>query len=739
MRETTRACVILASMLSACDLASIAAATTLETATVTLDPSKKHQTIRGWSCNPFYLEGGKEQREQVIDETVNSLGINRLRAQEPGGNRANSKRWEVLNDNDDPDVTDFSKLNTAEADKFAEGYLLPFKRRVEANGEPFELWLSPSFFDGGSTGGVPAFLLQSPGEYAEHAISFITYLRDRYGIQTNHYVICNEAGNNNAFRPQVVIEMTKVLGERMAKLGLPTRGQFSDGVNAGVTWNYIQAAKDDPEVWKYVSVLSYHWYGGNNQEAMAKIRQFAEAKGLETAQTEYMGLTMNHLYDDLTIGGVSYWCIYGLGGPGPGGHNFTFHLNNTSFSRGGQFWNFRQVMHYVRPGAERIAASSDTVAVRALAFVKDGRTTVVLINNTPLRQARTVAVKRLPPGDYGVCRCVGGRPYEELGVRTVGADGAVNIDIPADSVLTIYPYLARNLPPTAVEWKAEPSFLKTPASRIKLSASAQDPELDRLTYSWSVRKQPPGASAMLANPQTASAEASGLSIPGQYTFTVAIRDGVNEVKRDVLLNVYSGNQPPMLIDVHNRLPVLVTLPQSTTELRGGALDLEGDKLSFRWSVISQPAGSAVVLETPDSGKCRVSNISTAGDHLFRFEANDGTHTVSENLTVPVYPVNSAPVIESVRAVPASLTLPESTAALSARTSDPDGDTISHWWRVKSCPAGAKVWFDKQGGRNTSVSELTVAGKYVFELTVVDRTRFTTREVVVAVQAREGGQ
>lgn len=215
----------------------------------------------------------------------------------------------------------------------------------------------------------------------------------------------------------------------MAKLGLPTKAQFSDGVNAAVTWNYIQAAKDDPEIWKYVDVLSYHWYGGNNQEAMAKIRQFADTKGLDTAQTEYMGLTVDHLYDDLTTGGVSYWCIYGLGGPGPGGHNFTFHLDNTSFSRGGQFWIFRQVMHYVRPGAVRVETVSDTPAVRALAFTHKDKTTAVLINSTPPRQARSVTVRNLPAGDYGVCRCV-------------GADGLLNVDLPADCVLTVYPHPA---------------------------------------------------------------------------------------------------------------------------------------------------------------------------------------------------------------------------------------------------------------------------------------------------------
>jgi O-glycosyl hydrolase len=703
---------------------------------VTINPSVKYQTIRGWSCNPHYLEGGKEQREQVIDEAVDSLGITRIRWQQPNGNRSQMTQWEPENDNGDPDLADLSRFNTADADEYVEGYVLPFKRRIETRGDPFELWLSPSFFDGGSTGSVAAFLLESPGEYAEYATSFITYLRDRYGIQTNHYAICNEAGNNNAFSPAVVAEMTRVLGERLEKLGLPTRGQFSDGVNARVTWNYIQYAKDDPELWKHVDVLSYHWYGGENQQWMAKIREFADEKGLDTAQTEFMHLKIDHLYDDLTIGAVSYWSIYGLGGPGPGGQNFWLRPDDTSFRRGPQFWNFRQVMHYVRPGAVRIAVESGEPSLRTLAFARDGRVTVVLINTTPPAGPRSVTVRGLPTGSYGLCRCVNSRPYEELGVKAVEADGQLSVDLPANSVLTIYPHPGENLAPVVVNWEAGPTFLKRPGGKITLSAAAQDPELDRLTFSWTVARQPQGAAATIADPQSATTEAEGLAVAGQYAFTVAITDGTNEVKRDVLLNVYEGNQPPRLMDLHNRIPVIVTLPHGETLLRGGAFDLEDDKLSFRWSVVKQPPGSAVKLESPSEPACKATNITVPGDHVFRLEASDGASTVSEDLAVPVYPPNSAPVIAAANATPAVVTRPDDSTLLSATTSDPDGDVISHWWRVKSRPPGARPVFANQGGRDTKISGLTVEGIYTFELTVVDRTKAARKDVVVNVAAKE---
>jgi len=732
--------VVIAAAIAACAVPARAAEVT-----VTIDPTVRYQTIRGWSCNPHYLGMSPRQRDQALDDAVNELGLTRLRWQQPNGNRVSMRRWEWENDNGDPAHTDFSNFNTAPVDQFVAAYVLPFKKRIEANGDPFELWLSPSFFDRGSTGPVPAWLLHNPGEYAEYATSFILYLKNKHGIETTHYAICNEAGNHNAFKPAVVAQMTKTLGARMKALGLGTRGQFSDGINARVTWRYIQAAKSDPEVWKYVDLLTYHWYGGNNQEFMPKIRDFALAKGMETGQTEFMRLTMNHLYDDLTLGGVSYWSIYGLGGPAAR-QNYYFHLNGTSFSRGRQFWNFRQVMHYVRPGAVRVKAASGDHALRALAFVRDGRTTAVLINKAPLPRRRrggrrprppacSVTVNGLSPGRYGVCQCVRDRPYQELGVRTVTGTHALTVQAPSDAVVTIYPHPGRNQAPTVTLWEAKPNYLTAPASTTTLSASAQDPERDALSYSWSVTSQPQGANAALADPTSATARATGLAVPGEYVFSVTVRDATHRVRRDVALRVFRGNQAPMLIDVHNRIPVLITLPWSATELRGGAKDLEGDKLTYRWTVAKQPKGAAVRLETPTQQKCKVSHITAAGDHVFQFEVSDGTHTVSQQLTVPVYPMNAGPVIGRAAASPNTLKPPASRTSLTARTSDPDGDVISHWWSVRRSPAGARPVLARPGARDTTVTGLTVPGTYLFRLTVVDRTRFAAKDVLVTVGAK----
>jgi len=695
--------------------------------TVTIDPATRYQTILGWGAMPpGWIEVPQASlREQFCREAVDEWGLTRLRLEPPSGNRSSERRWEWLNDNGDPEEVNWAALNTAALDKQVIEWVVPFKQRVEARGEPFNLYVSPSFFNSGSSGEVPAWLLHSPGEYAEFATTLLLRLKNTHGITADYYCILNEAGNNNPFTAAVVGEMIRTLGPKLEALGLETKIQFPECINANTSWSYIQALQGDADIWPHIGLLSYHLYGGNS--ARPSIRDFALAKGLPTAQTEYMGLTINDLYVDLVLGGTSYWEVYGSAVPSI--RSFRTYLNDTTRYRDKQFWTLRQVMHYVRPGAVRIEATCETPAVRALAFAKDGKMTVVLINY-PVPQ--TVNLQGLTPGTYGICQSVDGAVYEELGLRTVAEDGRLAVELAPNAVMTIYPHPGPNQAPTITMWKANPDYLTLPASSVTLSASATDPEQDALSYSWSLKSQPAGADAVLTTPDAASTSATQLTVPGEYVFTLAVSDGTHTVTQDVTLSVYAENQAPWLNDVHNRLPVVVTLPTNSTDLRAGADDLEGDPLTYRWSVVSQPAGAAAILTAPTGPRCRVANMTVPGDYVFRFEVSDPTHTVSELLKVTVYPENTAPVISSLAASPASITLPVKSTNLSATTSDPDGDTITHWWSVKSAPAAARPVFTSPGSANTVVKALTAPGTYVFTLAVIDRTKVTTRDVTVTV-------
>jgi hypothetical protein len=702
---------------------------------VTIDTGTQYQTILGWGgATPGDMTLPDLVRNQALDALVDDLGLNRLRYEGPGGNRAEDRRWEWLNDDADPDHIDWSAFNTASLDARAAAWLVPFKQRVEARGEPFDLYVSPSFFDGGSTGSAPAWLLNSPGENAEFATSLLLRLRDVHGVTANYYCILNEAGNNNAWTAPVVARAIKTLGPRLQALGLPTRIQFPESISADVAWDsYINPLLSDPDVWPCIGCLSYHLYGSNGKRGF--IRDLGIAKGIPTAQTEYMGLTTQHLYLDMIMGGVSYWELYGL--MGHGSAKIDTNRDNTHFGRGTEYWTFRQAMHYVRPGDVRVEATSSLSYFYPLAFSRGGRVTVVLLNNISPVAARTVNFSGLPAGQYGLCQSVLGAAYSELGLRTVGTDGALAVDVPAYAVMTLYPYGGVNQPPTITAWQALPDYLTAPASSTTLGATATDPELDALSYGWSVKSVPAGASVVLGAPGAASCLATGLTVAGDYIFQIAVGDASHTVTRDLMLRVHAGNEPPVPVDVHNRAPVQVVLPQTSTNLRGGAWDLENDPLTYKWTVASQPAGAGATVAAPNSASTALNGLTVAGEYLLRLEIKDPTHTVTQDLIVPVYADPYPPVINGVTVEPAN---PHAgrTVRLSAATSDQDGDAVTHWWTVKSNPAGTQPVFDSPGHACTDVSGLTAAGTYVFTLTAIDLSHTANRDVTVTVGAKLSG-
>lgn len=691
---------------------------------VTLDHATRYQTVLGWGAATPHLSLTPELRQDLLREAVDELGLTRLRLEPPSGNGAETRRYECINDDGDPEHINWAAFNTDQLDKKVTEWVLPFKQRVEAFGAPFSIYLSPSFFDNGSSGAAPGFLRYSPGEYADYALAYLLRLK-HHGIEPDLYCILNEAGNNNPFTAALVADAIRALGPRMRAAGLATKIQFPECINGKTTWSYIQATQNDPDIWPYIGVISYHLYGDNSQRSL--IRDFAAARGLPTAQTEYMGLTINHLHDDFTLGGVSHWEIYGI--VGVGNACFDTSVDGVSFKRGSKYWTFRQAMRYIRPGAVRIAASSSDSGVRALAFERGGRT-VALVSTSG--SAQSVVIGPLPPGDYAASRSINSAAAQELGVQTLATTATLTFDMPANTVLTVYPHPAGNLPPSFTLQQSTPAFLTQPASTATLGAAATDPELNPISFTWSIVNQPAGANARLGAPHAAYCQVSGLSLTGLYTFRVAASDGASTVTREVRLPVNAVNQPPLLFDVHNRLPVRVTLPQTSTELRAAVQDLEGDAASVRWSILSQPAGADAQLTSPTQTRCLLTQLTASGDYVLRFEATAATNASATSLTVHVYPANTAPRITAASAAPASVKLPTHTTALSATTIDTDGDTLTHWWTVKSAPVGARPFFQHQGWAATTVDGLSVPGDYTFTLTVIDELTPTSRDVTVHV-------
>ncbi|KPJ71134.1 MAG: hypothetical protein AMS14_09465 [Planctomycetes bacterium DG_20] len=362
-------------------------------AEVTLNPAVRYQTILGWGKTTPWMPAHPLLREQAIDRAVNDLGLNRLRFEGMCGNKVGHHSWEWPNDNDDPAVINWKGFNTVEMDARAADWLVPWKQAVEARGEPFDLYVSPSFFRGGSSGDRPPWLTD-PQEYAEWALALLLRLRDQHGLLANYYSICNEAGNDNAFTPQVVVRMIKALMPRLKQHGFKTVIQYPESVNAAVAVRYLEAARNDPEVWKWVGLISYHWYGANNQTSMVKLRDFARERHLPTAQTEFMNLTIDHLYDDLVLGGVSYWEIYGLATPDY--QAAQSHISSNTF-RGGE-WLYGAAVRRVRDRQAHGGGAHQYLAAARGARGDRARTSAGDVRRLALRQDRSDSRTWRAPG-----------------------------------------------------------------------------------------------------------------------------------------------------------------------------------------------------------------------------------------------------------------------------------------------------------------------------------------------------
>jgi hypothetical protein len=747
------------------------------TATITLTPSTTFQTIQGW-LGIANLEGPSAfQRTQALDMLVNDLGLTGLRLEAPAGNEVDGVSWEATPAEDlttfaktgapaDPTYSDF---DTSLTDQRVTEVVVPFQQLVDARqANAFSLYTSQSLYNYGSSGHIPTWMAGNPGEYAENLVSFDEYLKSKYGIVPNYMTILNEEDNQTHMTPVLNAAIIRAVGPLLQKAGLSTKVLAGETVTptdvtptAPTATNYVSSltAQD----WKYIAGISYHNYGDTPAEQAAAYAE-AQSQGVFASEDESTDGDALTMYNDLVSGSTSFsmpqYGMVGLNSPGVTSTGVLLNagVDGSSIQPGESYFDFRQVMDYVRPGAVRIGASSSNGNIETMAFQDNGQVTTVLINElegsyTPV--AQTVTVTGLPNGAYGVSASIGasangasGTP-EELGVQTV-TNGTLSVTDPANSVLTVYPRAAGvTLPPYIYQSSAlagAATYLLTGgATSIRLQATADDPQLDPLSYTWSLASAPAGATVSLANANAATATANGLTVAGQYIFNVTASNGTTSSTRQVAFSVFSGPQQPYLGAIQSRSPPESMVPtsvgpilhlptQTSTQLEAQlSADLQGDSLTETWLYVSGPAGASPVLTSQaasgNPGIYIASNLTVPGNYTFQVSATDGvTAPVVDDLVVTVDAANPATSLTITNASGSYVS--PSNGHLSAISTDVNGggQWTSSWWDVVTQPAGSTVNFTDQTSPTTNFTADT-AGQYQFQLYSVDQTLAATSPVI----------
>ncbi|MEX1241456.1 MAG: Ig-like domain-containing protein [Cyclobacteriaceae bacterium] len=266
---------------------------------------------------------------------------------------------------------------------------------------------------------------------------------------------------------------------------------------------------------------------------------------------------------------------------------------------------------------------------------------------------------------------------------------------------------AANVSPTA-----NPGTTKTlilPDNSVSLVGSGSDVDGTIDTYAWI---KVSGPAATTAGAATSTLNLTNL-VEGSYVFRLTVTDNIGATgSGDVSVVVLPAtiNQAPV---VNAGADITLTLPADNIDITGTASDPDGTISSYLWEKLSGPT---VTLSGTTTLTLSLDNL-LEGTYVFSLTAtdNDGA-TTTDNISVIVSSINQSPIVNG--GPDQIITLPQSTATITATASDADGTIATYLWTVVSGPSAPTL-----AGETTNALSVTglIGGTYIFRITVTDNS------------------
>ncbi|MBU2182384.1 MAG: PKD domain-containing protein, partial [Gammaproteobacteria bacterium] len=258
-------------------------------------------------------------------------------------------------------------------------------------------------------------------------------------------------------------------------------------------------------------------------------------------------------------------------------------------------------------------------------------------------------------------------------------------------------------------------------ANVTLDGSAStDIDGDPLSFSWSLLSKPAGSAALLSN-ANGIMPSFVIDVAGTYQFQLIVNDGLLDSPPDTM-TVSTDNSPPVANAGADQNPFVGDLAQ----LDGSAsYDVDGDALTYRWSVTSRPTDSAAALSDSNSAQPHI-EIDAAGTYLLQLIVNDGTLDSTPD-AIRLDTQNTRPVANAgpdQRLDTGSQVLLDGSASY-----DVDGDPLSYLWSMLSKPLGSSAELEQADSASPEFT-LDMAGEYTLQLIVSDGTLSSTPDAVV---------
>ena len=240
-----------------------------------------------------------------------------------------------------------------------------------------------------------------------------------------------------------------------------------------------------------------------------------------------------------------------------------------------------------------------------------------------------------------------------------------------------------------------------------------DANRDPLTYKWSLSNVPTGSSAALSSTISPNPKFTA-DVTGTYTAILVVNDGkADSLSSVVVITASAANSAPV---ANAGLAQSVRLNDTVTLDGTGSSDANNDFLSYKWTLITKPTGSAAILSTSTSSKPTF-RADVAGTFVATLIVNDGkVDSVAAATTVSVATANAEPIANA--GVNQNVTAGSSVTLDGTNSSDANRDPLTYRWVIMSKPAGSSATLaNPTSAKPTFTADLV--GPYVVSLIVND--------------------
>ena len=240
-------------------------------------------------------------------------------------------------------------------------------------------------------------------------------------------------------------------------------------------------------------------------------------------------------------------------------------------------------------------------------------------------------------------------------------------------------------------------------------SSSTDIDGDLLNFDWSLISIPDGSDAQLDDPGSVK-PVFFMDVKGTYIAQLIVNDG--------LIDSYPAT---VAITTENSAPVANAGDDQTVFLwdkvmldGSSSTDVDGDLLSFKWSLISSPHDSNAILDEEEAVMTRL-EVDAHGTYLIQLIVNDG-FVDSDPVTVVITTKNTKPVADA--GSDQSTFLWDTVILDGSLSKDNDQDLLTYTWSFTSIPLDSGAILSDQKALRPSF-EVDAHGIYVVQLIVND--------------------